>query len=81
MPALRQEVNQNIVGHSIFFLICLSHDSIANHYQTNFVMMQNHQYSLNELDNMLPWERQIYIALLQEHIKLENERIKNANQG
>ncbi len=38
--------------------------------------MQNHGYSLTELDNMLPWEREIYVALLIEHIKEENERNK-----
>jgi hypothetical protein len=43
-------------------------------------MMQHHQYSLTELDNMIPWERQIYIGLLQEHIKEENERIKRQNK-
>lgn len=42
-------------------------------------MMQHHQYSLTELDNMLPWERQIYVSLLQEHIKKENERVKKQN--
>lgn len=44
-------------------------------------MMQHHKYSLTELDNMIPWERQIYISLLQEYIKEENERIKKQNQG
>jgi hypothetical protein len=43
-------------------------------------MMQHHQYSLTELDNMLPWERQIYVSLLQEHIKEENDRIKRQNK-
>jgi hypothetical protein len=43
-------------------------------------MMQHHNYSLTELDNMLPWERQIYVSLLQEHIKEENERIRKQNQ-
>jgi len=51
-----------------------------NHYQTNFALMQHHQYSLTELDNMIPWERQIYISLLQEHIKEENDRIKRQNK-
>ena len=37
-------------------------------------MMQNHNYSLRELDNMLPWEREIYVTLLSEHIKEENKR-------
>jgi len=43
-------------------------------------MMQHHQYSLTELDNMLPWEREIYVALLQDWIKEENERIKKEQQ-
>ena len=41
--------------------------------------MQHHGYSLTELDNMMPWEREIYVALLQEYIKEENERIKQEN--
>ena len=39
-------------------------------------MMQHHKYSLTELENMLPWEREIYIGLLEEFIKEENERIE-----
>jgi hypothetical protein len=37
-------------------------------------MMQHHKYSLTELDNMLPWEREIYVTLLSEHIKEENRK-------
>ena len=36
--------------------------------------MQHHGYSLTELDNMMPWEREIYLLLLQEHIKKEEEK-------
>jgi hypothetical protein len=43
-------------------------------------MMQHHGYSLTELNDMVPWEREIYIALLQEHIAEENERIKAENR-
>jgi hypothetical protein len=39
-------------------------------------MMQYHKYSLTELENMLPWEREIYISLLNKHIAEENERRK-----
>jgi flagellar biosynthesis regulator FlaF len=42
-------------------------------------MIQHHQWSLTELDNMLPFERQIYIILLQSWIKEENERIRTEN--
>ena len=38
--------------------------------------MQHHKYSLTELDNMIPFEREIYVNLLMKWIKEENERIK-----
>ena len=41
--------------------------------------MQHHNYSLTELDNMMPWEREIYMGLLKEWIEKENERIKQEN--
>tara|TARA_A100001037_G_C14804095_1_gene480240 strand:+ start:339 stop:527 length:189 start_codon:yes stop_codon:yes gene_type:complete len=57
----------------------LSHDSLANHYQTNFAMIQHHKWSLTELENMFPFERQIYVLLLQNWIKEENSRIAKEN--
>jgi len=39
--------------------------------------MQHHKYSLTELDNMLPYEREIYVTLLSDYIKEENERRRN----
>lgn len=38
--------------------------------------MQHHKYSLTELENMLPWERDIYISMLVNYIEQENDRIK-----
>ena len=40
--------------------------------------MHQHSYSLSELESMLPWEREIYVTLLSEHVKEENKR--NAEQ-
>ncbi len=34
--------------------------------------MQHHKYSLTELENMIPWEREIYVSLLQQYIEEEN---------
>ena len=36
--------------------------------------MQHHKYSLTELDNLMPWEKEIYVSLLQNYIKEENEK-------
>jgi len=48
---------------------------------TNFSLMQHHKYSLTELENMMPWEREIYIDMLMTHIKEENEKQKEAEAG
>ncbi len=42
--------------------------------------MQIHKYSLSEIEEMLPFEREIYLAILAKHIRDENERIKNAKR-
>ena len=39
--------------------------------------MQHHKYSLTEIENMMPWEREVYVTLLTEYIEEENERRKN----
>jgi hypothetical protein len=38
--------------------------------------MQHHKYSLTELDNMMPWEREIYISLLMQYLEEEKQRQK-----
>ena len=42
-------------------------------------MMQHHNYSLSELDSMIPWERQIYTSMLLDYIREENERRQKEN--
>jgi len=39
--------------------------------------MQHHKYSLSELEEMLPWERQVYIDMLINYLEEENEKLKN----
>jgi len=36
-------------------------------------------FALTELDDMMPWEREIYVSLVEDHVKKENERIKKQN--
>jgi len=53
---------------------------LKRYYQTNFDLIHKHKYSLTELENMLPWEREIYINLLIQYIEEQNEKIKLRNQ-
>ena len=59
----------------------MGHDSLINYYKTNFALMQHHKYSLDDLENMIPFERDIYIMLLSQHIEEENDRMQQQNQA
>jgi len=44
-------------------------------------MVTHYKYSLTELDNMMPWEREIYVSMLSQWVKEENERIKRERRN
>lgn len=52
----------------------IGHEDLESYYRTNFALMQYHKYSLTEIENMIPWEREIYLSLLEQHIKEEEEK-------
>ena len=62
-------------GPAEFFRLTLSHEGLVNYYQLNFSLINNHNYSLSELENMIPWERQIYIGLLINYVKEQKEKM------
>ena len=49
------------------------YDSLMNYFKTNFALMHHHKYSLTELENMMPWERFVYIDLLKSYIREQEE--------
>lgn len=50
-----------------------SHDNVINFYKTNFALMQHHKYSLYDLENMIPWERYVFIDLLADFVKKQEQ--------
>ena len=52
---------------------------LENYFRLNFALMQYHKYSLTEIENMMPWERDIYVALLNQHIEEENLKAQQAS--
>ena len=42
--------------------------------------MQHHNYSLGDIETMMPWEREIYVQMLIEYIKEENKKMKEQQQ-
>ena len=52
---------------------------LENYYKINFALLQYHKYSLTEIENLIPWERDIYIGLLQQHHEDEKLKQQQAN--
>ena len=52
---------------------------LVGYYQLNFALMQYHKYSLTEIENMIPWERDVYVTMLHNH--LEEEKLKHQQQN
>ena len=57
-------------------MINLSHDTLTNYYQVNFQLLNNFNYSLDEVEGMIPWEREIYLTMLMDDINEKNQRAK-----
>ena len=59
----------------------MAHTDLESYYKVNFAMIQHHKYSLTELENMVPWEREIYLSLLSQFIEEENLRQQQASSA
>ena len=57
------------------------HEDLVSYYKINFALMQHHKYSLSELESMIPWEREIYLTLLQSHIEEQNLKAQQQANG
>tara|TARA_B100001113_G_scaffold211343_1_gene173409 strand:+ start:80 stop:256 length:177 start_codon:yes stop_codon:yes gene_type:complete len=57
----------------------MAHMDLESYFKLNFALMQHHKYSLTEIENMMPWERDIYLGLLNQYIEEENLKARQAS--
>jgi hypothetical protein len=57
----------------------MSYMDLESYYRINFSLLQFHKYSLSEIENLIPFERELYLGMLQQHI--EEENLKNQQNG
>ena len=55
----------------------LGYDTLMNYYKTNFSLLQHHKYNLTEIEAMIPWEKFIYIDMLKEYIKHQEDLMRD----
>ena len=57
----------------------MAHMDLESYFKLNFALMQHHKYSLTEIENMMPWERDIYVGMLNQYIEEENLKAQQAS--
>ena len=55
----------------------LCHISLGDYYQIIFSLAQHHKYSITEIESMLPYERDLYFAMLVNWIEEQNDKRKS----
>ena len=73
---MRSYRDSHVGGAAKFFSITVGQESLMAYYMINFNLSLHYKYSLDELDNMIPWERKIYLAMLETHIREKNQEIQ-----
>lgn len=54
--------------------MALSHNTLRNYFEMNFALMHHHKYSLSEVENLMPWEREVYVAMLISYLEELKEK-------
>ncbi len=57
----------------------MAHTNLESYYKVNFALLQHHKYSITEIENMMPWERDVYVTLLKQYIEEENLKAQQRN--
>ena len=54
---------------------------LENYFRLNFALIQYHKWSLTEIENMIPFERDIYTMLLKQHLEEEEQKAQQSANG
>jgi hypothetical protein len=54
----------------------MAHMDLESYFRINFSLITHYKYSLTEIENMMPWERDIYVSMLISYIEEENQKIR-----
>lgn len=57
--------------------MALSHTTLQNYYSMIFALAQHHKYSITEIENLIPYERDIYVDMLMSHLEAQKQEIES----
>jgi hypothetical protein len=63
-------------GSKRFFYLSFGNDGLKEYYNLNFALLYYHKFDISLFDDMIPWEKDVYVTLLVNKIKEEEEKRK-----
>jgi len=55
--------------------MALSHNTLENYFSTMFSLIQHHKYSISEIENLIPFEKDLYVTMLLNYLsEIEEEK-------
>lgn len=57
----------------------MGYNSLTNYYSLNFQLIHHHKYSLSDINEMMPFERDLYVDMLMAYLNEEKDRQQKAN--
>ena len=64
-------------GSDRFFYLSFRDSNLKHYYENMFTLTHQYKYTLSELENMIPWERDIYVTMLINYVNEQNEKLKH----
>ncbi len=55
----------------------MAYEGLMTHFKNNFSLMHHHKWALSDIESMIPWERQIYIEMLTQFLKEQEQKMKD----
>lgn len=71
---MQPRAHQDSKGSRKFFRIVLGHTDLFAYYNMNFLLMHRYNFRLSEIEDMIPFERDVYISLLENYIEEKRKR-------
>lgn len=54
----------------------LSHTTLEEYYSINFSLAQHHKYSMSDIENMIPFEKDLYVSMLKNHLEEQRAELE-----
>ena len=75
-PNTGVESDVELEGLAKFFRIALLHNTLENYFQTNFALIHHHKWDIQYIEELMPWEKEVYIMMLTDFLREEQRRMQ-----